>query len=125
MTHETNSDVRKRRLVNPPKTIELIIEEENVHEYNNQIVPDGDVTVRPSACRTTHECDITFRSAHPFIITFPNRHTPFRDSIIDTTQTNNGKGPFERTECVVVTPKQKVYYSYKVELIHRYTKQKF
>src|SRR5215469_910737 len=137
-SRELGKPAREKRLVNYTKTIELFLEEENVHEDDDdEIVLDGDLTVRPSLCWVTTGSHVTFRSAHPFILRFhdpdspsaqlpPNAPvSPFKSAIIDTTGINNGQGPYEHKEVVIVENPVPVYYKYEVELIHRYTRQKF
>lgn|SRR5215471_1098696 len=134
---EVDKPARERRQVNRTKTIELFVEEENVHEYDDDIVLDGDMTVRPSLCRVTTGSHITFRSAHPFIVRFYNpksptdpphpnsQFSPFDTAVIDTTGINNGQGPYEHKEEVTAKNEVPVYYKYEVKLIHRYTRQHF
>jgi|SRR5215831_20212816 len=136
-SRDLGKPARQQRPVNYTKTIALFVEEENVHVDNNKIVLDGDLTVRPSLCRVTTGSQITFRSAHPFIVRFydPNSPTaqlppsspfsPFKPAVIDTTGINKGQGPYEHKEVVIAKNPVPVYYKYEVKLIHRYTGQNF
>ena len=131
-SRDLGKPARERKPVNYTKTIELFVEEENVHEDNNKIVLDGDLTVRPSLCRVTTGSHITFRSAHPFIVRFydPNSPTaqlplnspfsPFKPAIINTTGINQGQGPYEHKEVVIARNEKPVYYKYAITVFHKY-----